>query len=80
MVLKGSVDLKAGGDDGSELIFPGGQQLPCGMQEKQKVEVDLNVYVARLFLFQGDGGGGAGSVKERSEETAEGSGESCKEG
>lgn len=34
MVLKGSADLKAGGDDDSELIFPGGQQLPRGMQEK----------------------------------------------
>ena len=43
------------------------------------VEVDLNVYVVYLFLLQGDGGG-AGSVKERPEETAEGSGESCEEG
>lgn len=34
MELKGSADLKAGGDDGSEVIFPGGQQLLRGMQEK----------------------------------------------
>lgn len=29
-----SVDLKAGGHRDSELIFPGGQQLPHGMLEK----------------------------------------------